>query len=130
MAETRPADHLPDELIAELQRLDQAPDSITTRVDRAVAGRARAHFEERQMRRRPRLGAWGSAAAAALLVVVLAMQRLDDHGDGRIYADVDGSGQIDIADVLALARTRDNIARADLDAFAMRIVALDGAGAR
>lgn len=129
MGKTRPPDELPGELIAELQRLDRRPAAITTRVDRALKGAARTHFEERQTRRWPRSGAWGAAAAAALLVAVLATVRLEDHGSAPVYADIDGSGRIDIADVLALARTRSDLVRADLDAFAMRIVALDTADA-
>ena len=120
-----PDDHLPEALIDELKRRDAAPDVITSRVDRALAAAANAHFgEPRAVWRRP--GAWGAAAASAVLAVGLATSYLPDRDRGPIYADIDGSGRIDIADVLALAR--EGVAQAELDAFARRVVALDRDG--
>ena len=117
-----PDDRLPEGLIDELKRRDVAPDAITSRVDRSLAAAARAQFgEPRAVWHRP--GAWAAAAASAVLAVGLATSYLPDRDRGPIYADVDGSGQIDIADVLALAR--EGVAQAELDAFARRLVALD-----
>ena len=117
-----PDDRLPEALIDELKRRDDAPDAITSRVDRTLAAAARAHFGEPQRAVWQRPGAWAAAAASAVLAVGLATSYLPD----RDYADVDGSGRIDIADVLALAR--EGVAQAELDAFARRVVALDGDG--
>ena len=79
------------------------------------------------MRRAPRWrrrGAWGAAAACAVLVVALTTGRHALDRDTALYADVDGSGRIDIADVLVLARSEHGVEQADLDAFAWRVVAL------
>ncbi|MDE0348558.1 MAG: hypothetical protein OXM56_02455 [Gammaproteobacteria bacterium] len=120
-----PDDRLPEALIDELKRRDAAPNAITSRVDRTLAAAARAHFgAPRAVWHRP--GAWAAAAASAVLAVGLATSYLPDRDRGTVYADVDGSGQIDIADVLALAR--EGVAQAELDAFARRVVALDGGG--
>ena len=73
-------------------------------------------------------GAWAAAAACAVLAVGLSTSYLSERGGAPVYRDVDGSGQIDIADVLALAR--EGVPRAELDAFARRVVALDRDGGR
>ena len=119
-----PDDRLPEALIDELKRRDEAPDAITSRVDRTLAAAARAHFGEPRRAAWHRPGAW--AAAGAVLAVGLATSYLPDRDGGPVYADVDGSGRIDIADVLALAR--EGVAQAELDAFARRVVALDRDG--
>lgn len=120
-----PDDRLPQALIDELKRRDRAPDAITSRVDRTLAAAARAQFgEPRAVWHRP--GAWAAAAASAVLAVGLATSYLPDRDRGSVYADIDGSGRIDIADVLALAR--EGVAQAELDAFARRVVALDRDG--
>ena len=125
MAGTRePDDHLPQPLIDELKRLDRAPAVITARVDRAVAATARNHFSARRAPRWRRHGAWGAAAACAVLAVALTIGRDALDHDTALYSDVDGSGRIDIADVLALARSGSSVDQADLDAFAWRVVAL------
>ena len=119
-------DRLPEALIDELKRRDAAPEVITSRVDRTLAAAARTHFrgEPRTVWHRP--GAWAAAAASAVLAVGLTTSYLPDRDRGPIYADIDGSGQIDIADVLALARA--GVPQAELDAFARRVVALDRDG--
>ena len=119
-----PDDNLPQPLIDELKRLDRAPDVITARVDRTVAAMAHEHFSDRRAPRWRRHGAWGAAAACAVLVVALTTGRHALDRDTALYADVDGSGRIDIADVLALARSGHGVDQADLDAFAWRVVAL------
>ena len=126
MADTeQPGGNLPQPMIDELKRLDRAPDVITVRVDRAVAGMALDHFAGRRAPRWQRYGAWGAVAACAVLVVALTTGRHAIERESGIFSDIDGSGRIDIADVLALARSGDGIAQADLDAFALRVVALD-----
>lgn len=126
MAENNiPDDRLPETLIDELKRRDAAPDAVASRVDRTLAAAARAHFgEPRALWHRP--GAWAAAAASTVLAVGLATSYLPDRDRGPIYADIDESGRIDIADVLALAR--EGVAPAELDAFARRVVALDRDG--
>ena len=121
-------ERLPQTLVDELKRLDRAPEAITAKADRAVLNAARAHFAARPTPVWRRQAVWGAAAACALLVVTLATGRLTDRSDAPIYADIDGSGRIDIADVLALARSGEGVAQADLDAFAFRLVALDRNG--
>ena len=67
-----------------------------------------------------------ATVAAAWFVVQLAAPRVDEISP--TYADLDGSGRIDIADVLRLARQaseRGENAQAEIDRFAMRIVALE-----
>ena len=117
-------ERLPDALVSELKRIDRAPEVITSRVDRSLASKARAHFAPRQIPRWQPQGAWRAAAACVLVVALFATDRLSEQGGTPIYADIDGSGHIDIADVLALARTGQGIDQADLDAFAFHLVAL------
>ena len=129
MADTNtPDEQLPEALIDELKRRDRAPGVLTSRVDRSVAAAARAHFEVRRAPRWQHPRAWAVAAACAVLAVGLSTSYLSERGGAPVYRDVDGSGQIDIADVLALAR--EGVPRAELDAFARRVVALDRDGGR
>ena len=125
-----PDDHLPQALIDELKRLDRAPGVITARVDRAVAAAARDHFSARGFPWWRRHGAWGAVAACAVLAVALTVGREALDRDSALYSDVDGSGRIDIADVLALARSGSGVDQADLDAFAWQVVALNRAQAQ
>ena len=123
-----PDDQLPEALIDELKRRDRAPDVITSRVDRSVAVALRAHFGAARAPRWRNPGAWAAAAACAVVAVGLSTSYLSERGGAPIYRDVDGSGRIDIADVLALAR--EGVPQTELDAFALRIVALDRDGGR
>ena len=120
-----PDDHPPQPLLDELKRLDRAPDVITARVDRAVAAAARDHFSARGFPRWRRHGAWGAVAACAVLAVALTVGRQALDRGSALYSDTDGSGRIDIADVLAVARSGSGVDQADLDAFAWRVVALN-----
>ena len=117
-------EQLPSALVDELKRIDRAPAVITARVDRTLATMARAHFSSRQVQwwRQP---AWGAAAACVLLAALVTTNRLEDEAATSIYADVNGSGAIDIADVLALARAGQGVDQDDLDAFAFRLVSLN-----
>ena len=122
---------LPAALIDALQAEDRAEPVITARTDRALKARAAAHFAARQPDGRSWHSAWYAAAAVAavaLLVVVPAQRLLDDQAPaGAVYADVDASGRIDIADVLLLAR-EGRASQSDIDAFAARIVSLGQVG--
>lgn len=128
----RPEEHpedLPQALIDELRAADRGMPLITTRVDHEMERLARAHFAGRRARVRLSGPAW-TAIAAAVLLAVIAVQRQAPQSEppAPVYADVDGSGRIDIADVLVLARSKDGDgpSQDELDAFAMRIVALGG----
>ncbi|MCY4155141.1 MAG: hypothetical protein OXD47_10060 [Gammaproteobacteria bacterium] len=122
-------ERLPEALIEELKHLDRAPDVITPRVDRRLASLAHAQFAQRRLPRWQPRRVWRAAAAACVLVVVLfTTNHVWEQDNTSIYADIDGSGQIDIADVLALARAEDGVNQTELDAFAYRLVALDRAG--
>ena len=65
------------------------------------------------------------------LITVLAVRwdALVARDDRTPYADVDNSGRVDIADVLALARAG-AASPAELDAFARRVVSLDAGASR
>lgn len=127
-AEIEQDEHLPSALVEELKRIDRASAVITARVDRTLASMARDQFSSRQAQRW-RQPVWGAAAACVLIAALFATNRLEDEVGTSAYADVDGSGTIDIADVLALARSGQGIDQGDLDAFAFRLVSLDGPGA-
>ncbi len=122
---------LPQSLVDELKSADRQVSMITAQVDRELAEMAVAHFSNRQER------AWGPrpvwAAIAATVLIALFVLPLRDRSvseQNQIYADVDNSGRIDIADVLTVARTRDpeKITQAEIDAFAMQIVSLNQVG--
>ena len=123
-----PLTGLPADWIDALNRVDRAPAVVTRTVDRALGAAADSQFAARQARatwRHP--GGWAALAASLALVTVVAVRW--DGGDEAVYADVDASGRIDIADVLALARTG-TASASELEAFAQRVVALDGVATR
>ena len=120
-------DDLPRGLIEDLKATEQAVSLITTKVDRELAAEARAHFASRRGSPRIARPAWIAVAATVLIALfVVDMQAPLIRDPTTIYTDVDESGRIDIADVLALARSREGgaITQAELDAFAMQIVSL------
>ncbi len=123
-------DQLPESLIAELRKADEPGPLITAKVDRVVANLATDHFASRPERKRRASPVWLAAAATLVLAVfLLQTQEQPETIVTDYYADVDSSGQIDIADVLALARRGDRApTQTELDAFAMRVVSLDDAG--
>ncbi len=129
--ENKQFDDLPQSLIDELKARESSVPLITARADRQVVSAAKTHFS---LRREP---AWKSrpawaAIAATILVAMLVTQMGDPVApqQNSLYADIDRSGQIDIADVLALARAGDTkqFTQAELDTFAMRIVSLSSGG--
>lgn len=123
---------LPAELVSAMKAVDEAPLVITAGIDRNLADMASVHFRARRSSW-VRQGGWAALAACVALIAVLAVQLGGPmiRDERSLYTDVDGSGRIDIADVLALARAdRADVTQADLDAFAMRVVALDAGGRR
>lgn len=121
---------LPQFLIEGLKAADQPMPMITARVDRDVSRMARKHFSTRRQPARVPRPAWAALAATVLIAVLVVQLQAPDPDQGALYTDVDRSGRIDIADVLALARAQPpgKRSRAELDAFASRIVSLDPAG--
>ena len=117
---------LPAELVAQLRAADESPALIAAKVDRSIARLASEHFELRSVTVQKRSPVWFAIAASVLLaVLILPVARQVDDGVLVLYQDVDRSGQIDIADVLALARDgRRSISAAELDEFAMQVVSL------
>ncbi len=114
------------------------------RVDSAVLGAARRRFAFRRRARAARVGVIGGAGAAAAGLVVAAVVWAPGSGvrmSQRVAlgADVDGSGVVDIADALAIARAVERssapsgwdvdgdgaVTLADADAVAERAVSLD-----
>lgn len=124
---------LPPELIERLKAADRPMPIITAQVDGRIDEMARGHFSTRRKFSRRMHYAWTAMAATVLLAVFLVQTRVptvrapaDQHEDG-LYTDIDRSGRIDIADVLALARAQEpgKPSQAQLDAFAARIVSLN-----
>ena len=121
---------LPDDLLIELRKADKPGSLITASVDRSIAKLAHEQFSSRPERRRQAAPVWLAVAATLLLAVfILPLPNRPESGGVDLYGDVDNSGQVDIADVLALARRTDGKpTQAELDAFAMRIVSLADSG--
>lgn len=133
----RPTDNdnepqLPATLIEALKAEDQPTALITSRADRALEAQAAAHFAARRSTARDWRPAWYAAAAAAAVALLLVVPREPSINEGIgaqdvFYADVDASGRIDIADVLAVARSG-RATQPDIDAFAARVVTLSPPG--
>lgn len=122
---------LPDAVAKRLAERDRVVGIVAPETDRAVRALAEAHFASRTAMPERRAGRrWHvPAALAAGIVFALLMLRPAEifRSAPGIQDDVDGSGQVDILDVLALARmTADDMHahQLDVDALAARIVAL------
>lgn len=115
----REPEELPTGLIDALRAEDRAMPMITSAVDREMTAKAAAQFASR--RRAQALPGWLAAAAAAVTLAVALTATLRFDGPAPLYADIDGSGRIDIADVMAVARAQGASAAA-IDAFAKRVV--------
>ena len=122
-------DSLPESLVDALKQADKPVPVITARADHAVRAMAEEQFRGRAAPRRVAKPAW-VAIAASLLIAVLVVQNQESPAPAGagIYADVDGSGRIDIADVLQAARSRSDLSRAEIDAFAFKVVSLTPVG--
>ena len=118
-------DELPAALVEALKKADPDVPFLTSRVDREVLRMAHEQFATRRPAwRRP---AWAAAAAVVLAVFIVGQSQL------RHDAALDeGPRPPDISDVLKLARERagEPGAQAEIDALAMRVVALAPAGER
>lgn len=136
--ENEESGQLPGGIAERLRQRDRAVSALTPEIDRLVLRAASAHFASRtEKTRHSRARHWLPAAAlAASLVVAVLVYRLPGTtpaGQTGLYGDVDGSGHIDIVDVLVLARSRHNggkVSQADINAFANRIVSLSRNGDR
>jgi hypothetical protein len=125
---------LPQSLVDELKAADRPLPTITARVDREIEAAARTHFAARPRRdelrheglrhHRLRRSGWAALAASVLVAVLVLQRQAPAPDEGALYADLDRSGQIDIADVLAAARARE-ASPAELEAFAYRVVSLE-----
>lgn len=117
-------DDLPEALIEALKGSDDVA-IMTAKVDREIASLAAEHFSARRSVLKRFNPVWAAAAGLALVAVIIAQFRVVHHAPTpQLYSDVDGSGQVDIADVFALARDHGEFSQAELDAFAMQIVSL------
>ena len=129
---TEQPETLPPAIASRLRRLDRAEAIFDPRTDRAVLETARSYFAARPAApaRRSRWALPLGAAAAVLLAAVL-VRPLVFHTPSA--DDVDGSGRVDVLDVLALARMRaaggdaSGITDTRIEELAYRIVALDSA---
>lgn len=122
-------EHLPADLIAALRaELPPLPD-ITAKADREVARLAAQAFADRAPTRFASRTALIGIAASLLLATTIVLTVINrPQPEALLFTDVDASGRIDIADVLALAQRSPRISQADLDAFAASIVSLQGNG--
>jgi hypothetical protein len=125
------SEDLPQPLIEALKSGDRPVPMITARVDREISEMAQRHFSvRRQTARVPRPARAAMVAMAATVLIAVFVVQLQSLDQRTLYTDVDRSGRIDIADVLALARAQEPGERSqpELDAFASWIVSLDRAG--
>jgi hypothetical protein len=128
---TQQLETMPPAIASRLRQLDRAQPIIDPRTDRAVLDSARSYFAARPAAPIPRRARWmlPLGAAAAVLVAAVLVRPLVFEGPSA--DDVDGSGTVDVLDVLALARMRSaggdasGITAARIDELAYRIVALD-----
>jgi hypothetical protein len=120
-------EELPAALIDELKTRDRGVTVLTARTDREIEAMAAAQFSTRPGKRRIPRPAWAALAASVLIaVLVLGPDSIENDGEQAVLADLDGSGRIDIADVLYLARQSgsEQVSEQDIDAMAMQIVSL------
>ena len=122
---------LPAAMISRLRALDRAEPIVDPRTDRAVLEAARSYFAARPAAVPARRSRWAlplGAAAAVLLAAVLVRPLVFHTASAD---DIDGSGRVDVLDVLALARMRaasgdaSRITDTRIEELAYRIVALD-----
>ena len=123
---------LPPAIVSRLRRLDRSQPIVDPRTDRAVLESARRYFAARPVPARARRARWALplGAVAAMLLAAVLVRPLVFDGSPAARDDVDGSGQVDILDVLALARMRAagdaaGVTEARIEELAYRIVAID-----
>jgi hypothetical protein len=133
------SDELPDELPDELRQAfrghQRAVSVLTPAVDRAVLSQAEQHFSSRPSSQKSRLAApaWVAIAASLVLAVFVVSNQetttpLATSASMPLHADHDQSGQVDIADVLALARSANPPSQDELASFAQSLVMLKPKG--
>ena len=110
-------------LIQALKQQESVSILVPKAVDEAILGAAGEQFGQRPSRQR----SWQlpAAIAATLTVGVVAVQLLRSP---ELEGDIDGSGQVDVLDVFALARMKQNdtqIAPKDIESLMTRIVSLE-----
>jgi len=121
-----PTDTLPAAIVARLRHADRVQAIVDPRTDRAIIGAARSHFGSRVAR--PARWAVPLGIAASLLLAFLLVRPFDSSREPS-GDDVDGSGRVDVLDVLALARARAGDASdARIEELGYRIVALNVEG--
>ena len=133
---------LPTRLVERLRKAVDVSSIDTVQVDQTLDVLAARHFRRRSLHGVARYGRYAALAASVALISLLVPLRFFDQWARQetldiakqvpsgsvpvLYADVDGSGQIDIADVLALARSNPGrFEQTDLDAFAFRVVSVN-----
>ena len=121
------ADTLPAAILARLKHADGAQAIVDPRTDRAIIGAARKHFGGRVSR--PVRWAVPVGIAASLLLAFLLVRPFGPSLVPLSADDVDGSGRVDVLDVLALARAR-AAGDARIEELGYRIVALNVEGGR
>jgi len=115
---------LPAELLDALRSGDELPPMITARIDREIIELASAQFAPRRRPGWRRHAGWAAVAASLLVTALfLSLRTPLDEPAPPVFADIDGSGRLDITDVYLLAR-RQAATQAEIDAIAMRIVSL------
>jgi hypothetical protein len=120
-------EELPAALIDELKARDRGVTVLTARADREIEAMAAAQFSTLRGKRRIPRPTWAALAASVLIaVLVLGPDSIEMDGEQAILTDLDGSGRIDIADVLHLARQSGSaqVSEQEIDAMAMQIVSL------
>lgn len=118
---------LPADLIEALRDENSKLRVMSRRADQLIAKQADLHFETGS--RRSLQPAWFAVAASVLISVLLLQTYLKPDSPGAvILSDVDHSGQLDIGDILALARDSKNFSQEDIDSMALQLVALDRSG--
>jgi hypothetical protein len=125
-------DQLPEALVERLKASERAVGMLTPAQDREILEAAREQFAARparpEIRRRWHIPA--AAAAAVALVALFVARPFDQAGVEvtRLADDIDGSGQVDILDAFALARSRaadaDSVSQGRIDELTDRIVSL------
>ena len=119
-------ERIPEAIVERLRRSDRGVSIMAPGVDAAILDQAAKHFSKRPERRSARWAVPAALAASLLLAVLLVRPMMGPAP--VVEGDIDQSGQIDVLDVLALARRRaggeGSITQARIDALASRIVSL------
>ncbi len=116
-------EELPRDLIQALRNEESVSILVPKAVDEAILRSAADQFGQRP--KQPRSWRVPAAIAATLTVGLVAVQLIRSPD---LEGDIDGSGQVDVLDVFALARMKQNdsqIVIKDIESLMTRIVSLD-----